>query len=410
MELNLLAFAIPIFLLLMVSEYLIAKGRRFSVHSKAATIANVSIGLAERLSDFFVAPLFFQLYKYIHEQYALFDIRPNVGWWILLLLFTDFIWYWYHRLAHEVNLFWAVHVVHHQSEEFNYTVSARITVLQAFVRFGFWSILPVSGFPAEMIVALLLIHGAYPFFTHTQLVGRLGVLEYLLVTPSHHRVHHASNEQYLDKNYGDVFIIWDKLFGTFAKEGEAPTYGLTKPLHSYSFLWQHFHFFVELWVATKKERSFLGRCRLLFGSPGRFSASHRQHAEELVGIRQRRQFVPASSQLMSRYVIWQLGFTMLAVFGLLLFETQIGMREAFLWSAIILVSLINIGAILEQRQWIFYLEFVRGLFMLVLVLPYLAFGWVLVPLAGAAGWLFWRFEQTERRYLQLVYQQHRTRE
>ncbi len=410
MELNLLAFAIPIFLLLMVLEYLIAKRRRVTIHSKAASVANISICLAERLSDFFVAPLFFQLYKYIHEHFGIFDIRSNVGWWILLLLFTDFIWYWYHRLAHEVNLFWAVHVVHHQSEEFNYTVSARITVFQAFVRFGFWSILPLLGFPAEMIVALLLIHGAYPFFTHTQLVGRLGILEYLLVTPSHHRVHHASNEQYLDKNYGDVFIIWDKLFGTFAKEVEAPTYGLTKPLHSYSFLWQHFHFFVELWMAIKKERSFLARCRSLFGSPGRFSASHRQHAEELVGIRKRHQFVPASSQLMSRYVIWQIGFTMLAVFGLLLFETQIGMREAFLWSAIILVSLINIGAILEQRQWIFYLEFVRGLFMLVLVLPYLAFGWLLVPLACAAVWLFWRFEQTERRYLQLVYQQHRTRE
>src|SRR4029079_5250392 len=184
--------------------------------------------------------------------------------WIMLFILTDLIWYWYHRLAHEINILWTVHVVHHQSEEFNYTASSRITVLQALVRTGFWCILPLVGFPASMITSLLLIHGCYPFFVHTRLIGKLGILEYIFVTPSHHRVHHASNEKYLDKNYGDVFIIWDKLFGTFQKEedGVAIQFGLTHPLKSYSFLWQHFHFIAELLLAARKTQGVRNKAKL----------------------------------------------------------------------------------------------------------------------------------------------------
>ncbi|HOA39764.1 MAG TPA: sterol desaturase family protein, partial [Flavihumibacter sp.] len=114
-------------------------------------------------------------------------------------------------------------------------------------------ILPIIGYPAEMISSLLLVHGLYPFFIHTRLIGKLGVLEYVLVTPSHHRVHHTCDAQYLDKNYGDVFIIWDKLFGTFQKEEQAPRYGITHPLKSHSLLWQHFHYFIELMVAAREK-------------------------------------------------------------------------------------------------------------------------------------------------------------
>ncbi len=143
-------------------------------------------------------------------------------------------------------------MVHHQSDDFNYTVSTRITIFQAVARGLFWSVLPLLGFPPDMIAVFLIIHGVYPFFTHTQLVGKLGWLEYVFVTPSHHRVHHSSNPEYLDKNYGDILIIWDKLLGTFAEEKEEPKYGLTKPLNSYSFLWQHFHFSARNVISDKR--------------------------------------------------------------------------------------------------------------------------------------------------------------
>lgn len=184
-----------------------------------------------------------------------------------LFLFTDFLWYWYHRFGHEVDLFWSAHVVHHQSNDFNFTVSARITVIQAAFRCLFWSFLPLMGFSPEMVTAMLLIHGTYPFFTHTQTINKLGWLEYIIVTPSHHRVHHSSNACYLDKNYGDVLIIWDKLFGTFAVETEQPVYVLTRPIRSYSFLWQHFHFIMEMVVAFKRATGFWSRWKVVFGRP-----------------------------------------------------------------------------------------------------------------------------------------------
>ena len=145
------------------------------------------------------------------------NIKVTALTWFLLFLATDLVWYWYHRLAHEINVFWAAHVVHHQSENFNYTVSARITVFQSVVRCMFWCILPLLGFPAIMVSTFLIIHGMYPFFIHTQALGRWGWFEKILVTPTHHSLHHASNPEYLDKNYGDVLIIWDKIFGTFVQ-------------------------------------------------------------------------------------------------------------------------------------------------------------------------------------------------
>jgi sterol desaturase/sphingolipid hydroxylase (fatty acid hydroxylase superfamily) len=265
-----LAFAVPFFLFFIGVEYLVARyrkqGRFYQFNS---TIVNLSVGVAERLLDTFTVGLFYFVYAYLHRHFALVEIRPGILLWIALFVATDFVWYWYHRLGHEVSLFWSVHIVHHQSEDFNYTVSARITVFQAMLRTAFWSVLPIIGFPPGMITTVLLIHGAYPFFIHTRLVGKLGILEYIFVTPSHHRVHHACNDPYLDKNYGDVLIIWDKLFGTFAEETEEPRYGLTHPLESHSFLWQHFHFLLEVWHTARHTPGWRNKLKIYSESPNR---------------------------------------------------------------------------------------------------------------------------------------------
>jgi sterol desaturase/sphingolipid hydroxylase (fatty acid hydroxylase superfamily) len=126
MRLNILAFAIPLFITFMLLEYFIAKKRRLDYFHLQNSFANISIGIAERLLDVFTTGLFFFVYNFLHQRYAILNIRPSIPLWILLLICTDFVWYWYHRLAHEINVF-GPHVVHHQSEDFNYTVSARIT-------------------------------------------------------------------------------------------------------------------------------------------------------------------------------------------------------------------------------------------------------------------------------------------
>ncbi len=358
MQLNILAFAIPLFTTLMLVEYLIAKNKGLETHQLHNSIANVSIGIAERMSEVFVTGMFYFVYDYLQKNFGLFEIESGVGWFILLLLCTDFLWYWYHRLAHEINILWAVHVVHHQSEDFNYTVSARITVLQAFVRTGFWSFLPLLGFKASIITAVLLLHGIYPFFIHTQLINKLGILEYILVTPSHHRVHHCSNDEYLDKNYGDVFIIWDKLFGTFKKEDNniKPVFGLTKPLNTYSFLWQHFHYFIELWIHMKSQQTLVKKVKSLFQKPETLSNGEREKAESIFKIKQVNGHVNIP---LNKYVIWQMFSLLVAVFFFILYEHYTNNAFKTLFALIVMLTLINCGAIMEQKKWIFYIELMR---------------------------------------------------
>lgn len=401
MELNYLALAIPLFTLLMLLEFLAAGSKRKKIFQFPRSMANINVGIAERLLDTFITGSVFFLYDFLHRNYAFFEIKASLVGWITLLICTDFVWYWYHRLAHRINIFWAAHIVHHQSEDFNYTVSARITVFQAIIRTGFWAVLPVIGFPAAMVTSVLLVHGLYPFLIHTQLVGRLGILEYILVTPSHHRVHHASNPEYLDKNFGDVFIIWDKLFGTFRKEETAIVYGLTKPLKSNSFLWQHFHFIIELLIAARRQKGWLNKLRVLFGKPESVDPGIRDNAEKIFHIRSNEQ--PDNPKL-NKYVLAQVGATLLLLFLFIFFEHYFDWQAQLLFTLIVLLTLINCGAILEQRRWIFYLEYVRLFLLLAGVLwfypaiPLILTVLLLLPLSIVY------FERLRNRYLNWVYQ------
>ncbi|MFC5412847.1 sterol desaturase family protein [Larkinella bovis] len=403
MNLNWMALAVPFFLFFMGLEYLVAKWQKKDYFRFNNSVANLNVGIAERLLDTFTVGLFYFFYEYIHRHYALFDLQPGVLGWVALFLATDFVWYWYHRLAHEINLFWSAHVVHHQSEDFNYTVSARITVFQALIRTGFWSILPLIGFPAEMITTLLILHGLYPFFIHTRTIGKLGWLEYILVTPSHHRVHHASNPEYLDKNYGDVLIIWDKLFGTFVEEKEEAVelvYGLTKPLESHSFLWQQFHFMMELFETVRRTPGFIPKIKVLFGRPDDIDPEIRDQLEKRFLSRSS---VHATSRRFRGYVLGQLIGILTILFVFLLLEKQVSVYHQTLIALFILITLVNCGALLEQRQWVFYLEITRACFLILMAFPYLT-NPLSVSLLLIITLLLWvYFSNLQNRYLRLVY-------
>ncbi|MDQ6478660.1 sterol desaturase family protein [Dyadobacter sp. LHD-138] len=400
MMLNYMALAVPVFLFFIGLEYVMSKRLGKHVFNFNSSLANMNVGVAERLIDLFTAGGFYFFYDYLHQHFAIFDIKPSILLWIALMLTTDLLWYWYHRFGHKVNLFWGFHVVHHQSEEFNYTAGTRITIFQSVVRTAFWAILPVIGFPAPMITTMLIIHGLYPFFTHTQLVGKLGILEYILVTPSHHRVHHASNEQYLDKNFGDMFIIWDKLFGTFAEEKEDPVYGLTKQLDSYSFLWQHFHYLVELRYAVKNQTGFLNKIKMIFGSPADFDPALRGLVERKFLSRNK---VRTRSQKFRHYVLGQFIVTVTVLFFLLLFEHQTDNFLQTMVALFIFITLINCGAILEQRRWVFYLEFVRGCLVIITTFCYYPDPTIIASLILLIVASLAYFSSLQKQYLQLVY-------
>jgi len=397
---NYAALAIPAFFLFLGLEYVAAmRQRKTHVFNFDGSVANISIGLAERLLNLFLTASFYGVFAYLYAHHAFWKI-PNTWWvWVILILVTDLVWYWYHRLGHEINLFWAAHIVHHHSETFNYSVSARITTLQALVRNVFWSVLPLAGFHPAMVMTILVVHGTYSFFTHTQMIRSLGWLEFILITPSHHRVHHASNPEYLNKNYGDLFVFWDKLFGTFEKEGEAPVYGITHPLKSYSFIWQHFHYFLEIAYAVRQEKKFMRKLKIIFGRPEVLDQNIRPLLE--------RCFIPnrrGANALMrfKVYLVVQLALASVVLFCITLFYQYTFPFERLAGALFILITLINCGALLEQRRWIYYLEYLRVLVVVayasyLMESPELLAGVLVISLA-----MLWPMQKW---YLRLVYGQ-----
>jgi alkylglycerol monooxygenase len=391
MKLNYIALAVPFFAFFMLLEYYISVRKNKKLHHFNESIANLNVGIAERIADLLTTGTFFFIFSWLHANCSIFSIESTAATWILLFLATDLLWYWYHRFGHTVNLFWASHIVHHQSDDFNYTVAARITVFQAVARGLFWCVLPIIGFNAEMITVLLLIHGTYPFFTHTQLVGKLGWLEYIIVTPSHHRVHHSSNPEYLDKNYGDMLIIWDKIFGTFIEETTEPKFGLTKSLGSYSFLWQHFHYFLELTVAFRMAKTIRQKLKVIFGGPNDIDGRIRLLLERKLSKKTVDIDVKYSKKL-TNSIIAKTILTMTILFLTILFSEFITAFTIFLITGFIILSVIATGAMLDQKKWIFHLDFLRSV-----IIGYLAFSFSPNPLLhfvimffGGLGVLFYQ--------------------
>lgn len=207
-------------------------------------------------------------------QYRLFDV-PHVWWaWLLLILFEDHCYYWFHRAHHEVRLFWAAHVNHHSSRHYNLSTALRQSWTTPLTGPLFWTPLAFIGFSPMMIAIAQVVSLLYQYWIHTELIGRLGVLEWVLNTPSHHRVHHGRNPQYLDTNYGGILIVWDRLYGTFEAEEEAVDFGLTTNLDSYNPLWVAFH----EWVAMGRDvvrAPWRDKLAMVFRSPASLAARPR---------------------------------------------------------------------------------------------------------------------------------------
>jgi sterol desaturase/sphingolipid hydroxylase (fatty acid hydroxylase superfamily) len=235
MEINFFALAIPFFIILIAIEYKVAKVLNKAVYELKDFASSISCGLLE---EAFCLPLQGFLifgYYYIYQHYALFYIdSKSVYSWILLWLGADFLYYWYHRASHRNNFLWMGHSVHHQSEYFNFSTAIRQGIVQTLFTWIIYLPLALLGFPTWMFVTVTSLVTLYQFWIHTQLINRLGWFEFLFNTPSHHRVHHGINPQYIDKNYGGSLMIWDRLFGTYEKEVEPVVYGVTEPLNSWN--------------------------------------------------------------------------------------------------------------------------------------------------------------------------------
>ncbi len=244
---NIYAWITPLALLFVLIEVAVEYYYRKGYISFAEAMTNFGTAIGNQTMNVLLAVGVYHIYGYLHEHYALMSINLNIYTFILLLLGLDFIFYWVHRWGHEVNILWAAHSPHHSAEEMNFCVALRASVTQRLVSFLFFWPLTLIGFKPMDIYMMSAIHLFVAFLHHTEYVRKLGWIEYIFTTPSHHRVHHGVNFCYLDKNYGEFLIIWDKLFGSFAPETEKVVYGMYSPPHSWNPITINFHYFTILW-------------------------------------------------------------------------------------------------------------------------------------------------------------------
>lgn len=233
-------YAIPAFVTLLILEAVVAARWRQQVYDVRDTATSLAMGIGNVLINLGWKSVAFGVYSALHSV-AIFDLGSGVLVWIALLFADDLCYYAYHRAHHEIRFLWAAHVTHHSSQNFNLSTALRQSWTSPMTGMIFWLPLPLLGFQPVMIMTMMSINLLYQFWIHTELIDKLGRFEWLMNTPSHHRVHHGANPQYLDRNYAGIFIFWDRLFGTFEPEVEPVRFGLTKNINSYNPISVAFH-------------------------------------------------------------------------------------------------------------------------------------------------------------------------
>ncbi|MDX2089959.1 MAG: sterol desaturase family protein [Kofleriaceae bacterium] len=280
---NLILYSIPAFVALLLIE--LAWSRRHPEvkgYETRDTAASLSLGLMNVGINAGTKLVSIPIYIWLYDRRVV-DIPAAIGGWSWLVLFfaEDCCYYWFHRLHHEVRLLWAAHVNHHSSQHYNLSTALRQPLLTPFTGPWFWMPLPLLGFPPYMILTMQAISLLYQFWLHTEAVDRLGPLEWVLNTPSHHRVHHGKNVSYLDRNHGGVLIIWDRLFGTFAREGERVVYGLTKDIETFNPLRIGFHEVAAIARDVARAPTLGAKLGYIFAPPGWSHDGSTQTANQL---------------------------------------------------------------------------------------------------------------------------------
>ena len=275
-------YAIPAFIALLLIEAVLVAKMNHERYELKDTLASLSMGVGNVIISALLKVVTFGALSFLY-QFRLFELR-SVWWvWVLLILAEDLCYYAFHRAGHEVRLGWAAHVNHHSSQRYNLSTALRQSWTTPITGMPFWWPLPLLGFDPIWILTAQSISLIYQFWIHTELIGKLGPLEWVLNTPSHHRVHHASDLKYLDKNYGGIFIIWDRLFGTFAAEQERPTYGLLQNIQTYNPLKIASHEWLALAQDLRKPGlTWSQRLRYALGPPGWSHDGSKQTVKQLL--------------------------------------------------------------------------------------------------------------------------------
>lgn len=357
---NPIALAIPFFFVMIGLELLVARWQGRQVYRFADAMTNLSCGISQQATAFAVKGASLGVYVLAFEHLRLTDLGQGPLVWVATFLAVDFIYYWWHRFTHEVNIGWATHVVHHQSEEYNLAVALRQSLTSAISSAPFYLPLAILGVPPLVLAVCVALNTLYQFWIHTETVRSLGPLEWVLNTPSHHRVHHAVNPRYLDRNYGGVLLVWDRLFGTFEAETEQPIYGTVKPLRSYNPLWANWAWFGVLLRDSFAASSPADALRVWVKPPG-------WHPEGLPPFpdpplerpADQVKYDPPVGRAVQLYVLAWFPIVAAATAGMLLIEQTAPTSHLVALSALILTTTVVWGGLFERRSWAVPLEAVR---------------------------------------------------
>ncbi|MBL7983595.1 MAG: sterol desaturase family protein [Flavobacteriales bacterium] len=367
--------SIPLFFVLMGAElgWSLWNGRRrreggAPLYRFADFISNMGCGIGSQIIGAFTKTVIFGVYMWVYDHFRLFTVSSTALTWITAFLLVDLLYYWFHRLSHEVNFLWAAHIVHHQSEEYNLSVALRQSWWQGLFSWWFYVPLAVLGFHPLVIVTVGAFNTLYQFWIHTKAIDRLGPLEHLLNTPSHHRVHHGSDSKYLDRNHAGTLIIWDRIFGTFQPEEEEPHYGITTPLRSWDPVRANFHYWGDLIAMARRTRSLPDKLRVFLKPPGWRPADlgGRQAPEKHhdTDARYVAQVHPSTTRYVGIQFVLLVAITSLFLFQQTAFE---GWRSGVL-AVVILVWVMDLGLLMENRRRALALEAVRAVVLGIVLL------------------------------------------
>ena len=360
---NFVTYAIPFFLLLIVIELAWGWSKGNNTYRVNDSLNSLSLGLLSTVTKFVFLNIGLLVFSRIEQNYAVwaFDMT-SYAHWLVGLLFYDFLYYWFHRISHERQFFWGSHVVHHQSEDYNLSTALRQTSTSFLTTWVFFIPCFFLGMPIYMYVSIATAQLIYQFWVHTQHIPKLGFIEWFMVTPSNHRVHHAQNKDYIDKNYGGLLIVWDRLFGTFKEEDEQlqPIYGIRSPLNSWNPLWANIHIFISMtrdaWLTARWSDKF----RVLWARTGwRPADVAARYPAEKSDLNNFNKYDPQLRVKVNVGIIGQ--YFIVSIFHAWGAQQASQLSTELLWATVIAqaYTLIVIGALLEGKQTAGFLENTR---------------------------------------------------
>lgn len=364
-----LLYAIPSFIGLVLIEILYGQFTGKQTHTVMDTISSLSSGLTNIIKDSLGLAIVLVSYPFLEEHLALFEIESTWVVYVIGFIAIDFAGYWNHRLSHKVNIFWNQHVIHHSSEEFNLACALRQSISNVIGYFPLL-LLPAAflGVPPEVIAILAPLQLFLQFWYHTKHIGKMGWLEYIIVTPSQHRVHHAINPEYIDKNLGQIFCVWDRMFGTFQEELDEvpPVYGVLKPAATWNPVIINFQHFWRLLKDAWRTSNWLDKLRIWFMPTGWRPADvkDRYPTQIIEDVYHFEKYNPPATWSLKAYAIFQMLFSTLLLLFMFYNYSEIGFDGLLLFGFFVFMGIFGYSSLMDGHpmgRWVEYIRSAAGI-------------------------------------------------